>query len=87
MAELGEAYQLLTPLLGAGSPRRVRAGAAAVRAERTVTGDIRGPGGDGGLPAFRLPPVLRRLVTRLIAIIPAVIVTWFYGDLAAPRNC
>jgi manganese transport protein len=32
-----------------------------------------------GFLRFRLPPVLRRLVTRLIAIIPAVIVTWMYG--------
>jgi manganese transport protein len=32
-----------------------------------------------GFLRFRLPPVLRRLITRLIAIIPAIIVTWYYG--------
>jgi manganese transport protein len=33
-----------------------------------------------GFLRLRLSPVLRRLVTRLIAIVPAVIVTWMYGE-------
>ncbi len=33
-----------------------------------------------GFLRFRLPPVARRLVTRLIAIVPAVVVTWVYGE-------
>ncbi len=32
-----------------------------------------------GFLRFRLPPVIRRLITRLIAIVPAVLVTWYYG--------
>ena len=45
----------------------------------TVTATLAGQVVMEGFLRFRLPPVLRRLVTRLIAIIPAVIVTWMYG--------
>ena len=38
-----------------------------------------------GFLRFRLPPVLRRLVTRLVAIIPAFIATWFYGEAGASQ--
>ena len=33
-----------------------------------------------GFLRLRLPPWLRRIVTRLIAIVPVVIVAWFYGE-------
>jgi manganese transport protein len=38
-----------------------------------------------GFLRFRLSPVLRRLVTRLMAIIPAVAVTWVYGESGTAR--
>ncbi|MDB5370202.1 MAG: divalent metal cation transporter [Roseomonas sp.] len=38
-----------------------------------------------GFLRIRLPPALRRLITRLIAIIPAVLVTWYYGESGTAR--
>ena len=80
VAEIGQAYQLLTPLLGA----EIAATAFGVALllcglNATVTATMAGQVVMEGFLRFRLPPVLRRLVTRLIAIIPAVIVTWMYG--------
>ena len=80
MAEIGEAYQLMAPLLGSRWPRscsRWRCCCAGLNA--TVTATLAGQVVMEGFLRFRLPPVLRRLVTRLIAIVPAVIVTWIYG--------
>ena len=46
----------------------------------TVTATLAGQVVMEGFLGLRLPPVVRRLVTRLVAIVPAVIVTWCYGD-------
>ena len=45
----------------------------------TVTATLAGQVVMEGFLGLRLPPVIRRLVTRLVAIVPAVIVTWYYG--------
>jgi manganese transport protein len=46
----------------------------------TVTATLSGQVVMEGFLGLRLPPVLRRLVTRGIAIVPAVFVTWAYGE-------
>jgi manganese transport protein len=80
VAEIGDAYQLLTPLLGAGIAATAFGVALLLCGlNATVTATLAGQVVMEGFLRFRLPPVLRRLVTRLIAIIPAVIVTWMYG--------
>ncbi len=80
VAEIGEAYQLLTPLLGAGIAATAFGVALLLCGlNATVTATLAGQVVMEGFLRFRLSPVLRRLVTRLIAIIPAVIVTWMYG--------
>ena len=80
VAEIGEAYQLLTPLLGAGIAATAFGVALLLCGlNATVTATLAGQVVMEGFLRFRLPPVFRRLVTRLIAIIPAVIVTWYYG--------
>lgn len=80
VAEIGQAYQLLTPLLGAGIAATAFGVALLLCGlNATVTATLAGQVVMEGFLRFRLPPVLRRLVTRLIAIIPAVIVTWMYG--------
>ena len=58
----------------------VRGGAARLGAEFDDDGDARRPDRDGGLPRLRLPPWLRRLITRPVAIVPAVIVAGIYGE-------
>lgn len=80
VAEIQEAYQLLTPLVGTGAAATLFAIALLLCGiNATVTATLSGQIVMEGFLRFRLPPVLRRLITRLVAIIPAVLVTWFYG--------
>lgn len=80
VAEIQEAYQLMSPLLGGTLAATLFAFALLLCGlNSTVTATLAGQVVMEGFLRFRLPPVLRRLVTRLIAIVPAVIVTWMYG--------
>jgi manganese transport protein len=80
VAEIGNAYQLLTPLLGTTLASTLFAVALLASGQNsTITGTLAGQIVMEGFLDIRLPPWLRRLITRLIAIIPAVIVTALYG--------
>jgi manganese transport protein len=80
VAEIQEAYQLMSPLLGSSLAATLFAVALLLCGiNATVTATLSGQVVMEGFLRFRLPPAMRRLVTRLIAIIPAVIVTWMYG--------
>ena len=81
VAEIGDAYQLLSPLLGAGIASTLFAVALLASGQNsTITGTLAGQIVMEGFLDIRLPAWLRRLITRLIAIIPAVIVTALYGE-------
>ncbi|MGG5818904.1 Nramp family divalent metal transporter [Falsiroseomonas sp. HW251] len=81
VAEIQEAYQLMSPLLGGTLAATLFAIALLLCGlNATVTATLSGQVVMEGFLRFRLPPVMRRLVTRLIAIIPAVIVTWIQGE-------
>ncbi|MBA2875776.1 manganese transport protein [Anoxybacillus caldiproteolyticus] len=81
VAEIGDAYHLLAPLLGTtlGS---ILFGVALLASGQnsTLTGTLAGQIVMEGFLNIRLPAWLRRLITRLIAIVPAVIVTALYGE-------
>jgi manganese transport protein len=80
VAEIQDAYQLLTPLLGvAGASTLFALALLASGQNSTLTGTLAGQIVMEGFLNIRLKPWLRRLVTRLIAIVPAVIVTALYG--------
>ncbi|MDB5317438.1 MAG: metal ion transporter, metal ion family protein [Rhodospirillales bacterium] len=80
VAEIGDAYRLMAPLLGSQLAATLFGVALLLCGiAATVTATLAGQVVMEGFLRFRLPPVARRLVTRLIAIIPAVIVTWIYG--------
>jgi manganese transport protein len=80
VAEIGNAYHLMSPLLGTSLAATFFAVALLLcGVNATVTATLSGQVVMEGFLRVRLPPVLRRLITRLIAIIPAVIVTWLYG--------
>ncbi len=80
VAEIQDAYQLMTPLLGGTLAATLFAVALLMSGlNATVTATLAGQVVMEGFLRFRLSPVLRRLVTRLIAIVPAVLVTWHYG--------
>ena len=81
VAEIQDAYQLLTPLLGVGAASTVFALALLASGQSsTITGTLAGQIVMEGFLNIRLRPWLRRLITRAIAIIPAVIVSIMYGE-------
>jgi len=80
VAEIGQAHALLAPLLGASAPILFAVALLACGLNSTVTATIAGQVVMEGFLRIRLPPALRRLITRGIAIVPAVIVTWLYGE-------
>ena len=81
VAEIGEAHQLLAPLLGTTAASVLFAVALLASGQNsTITGTLAGQIVMEGFLNIRLPAWLRRLITRLIAIIPAVIVTAMYGE-------
>ena len=84
VADIGDAYRLLTPLLGTTLASTLFALALLASGQNsTITGTLAGQIVMEGFLNIRLPPWLRRLITRLIAIIPAVIVTALYGEHGA----
>jgi manganese transport protein len=81
VAEIQDAYKLLSPLLGIGAASTLFAVALLASGQNsTLTGTLAGQIVMEGFLRLRLPPVFRRLITRLIAIIPAVIVTALLGE-------
>ena len=81
VAEIGDAYKLLSPLLGTTLASVLFAVALLCSGQNaTLTGTLAGQIVMEGFINLRIRPWLRRLVTRLIAIVPAVIVIAMYGD-------
>lgn len=81
VAEIGQAYELLTPLLGVTGASTVFAIALLASGQNsTLTGTLAGQIVMEGFLDIRLRPWLRRLITRAIAIVPAVIVSILYGE-------
>jgi manganese transport protein len=84
VAELGQAHALLTPLLGStAAPSLFALALLCCGLNSTVTATLAGQAVMEGFLDIRLPPWLRRLVTRLIAIVPAAVVTIAYGESGA----
>lgn len=80
VAEIQEAYRLLSPTLGVGLASILFAVALLASGQNsTLTGTLAGQIVMEGFLNIRLKPWLRRLITRLIAIVPAVVVTALYG--------
>ncbi len=81
VAEIQDAYKLLSPMLGVGLASTLFAVALLASGQNsTLTGTLAGQIVMEGFLNIRLRPWLRRLITRLIAIVPAVIVTALYGE-------
>src|SRR5438034_424988 len=81
VAEIQEAYKLLSPLLGIGVASILFAVALLASGQNsTLTGTLAGQIVMEGFLNLRLKPWLRRLITRLIAIIPAVLVIGMFGE-------
>jgi manganese transport protein len=81
VAEIGDAYQLLSPLLGTTLASVLFAVALLCSGQNaTLTGTLAGQIVMEGFINLRLRPWLRRLITRLIAIVPAIVVIALYGE-------
>jgi len=84
VADISDAYKLLSPLLGAGAASTLFAVALLFAGQNaTLTGTLAGQIVMEGFVNIRLRPWLRRLITRLVAIVPAVIVVMLYGERGA----
>ena len=75
-----EAYGLLSPLMGVPIASILFAVALLASGQNsTLTGTLAGQIVMEGFLNLRLPPFVRRLMTRLMAIVPAIIVVALYG--------
>ena len=81
VADISDAYLLLAPLLGTQLASTLFAVALLFSGQNaTLTGTLAGQIVMEGFLNIRLRPWLRRLITRLIAIIPALITVGLYGE-------
>ncbi|MDB5629627.1 MAG: family Mn2+/Fe2+ transporter [Tardiphaga sp.] len=81
VAELDQAHSLLAPLLGSTlAPTLFGIALLCCGLNSTVTATLAGQIVMEGFINFRMAPWLRRLTTRLIAIVPAALVTLWYGE-------
>ncbi len=81
VADINDAYKLLTPALGAAWASTLFAVALLAAGQNsTLTGTLAGQIVMEGFLNIRLRPWMRRLLTRLVAIVPAVIVAAIYGE-------
>ncbi|MDF5731744.1 MAG: Nramp family divalent metal transporter, partial [Rhizonema sp. PD38] len=81
VAEIQDAYKLLSPLLGFGPASIIFAFALLASGQNsTLTGTLAGQIVMEGFLHIRLRPWLRRLLTRLIAIVPALLTILFFGE-------
>ena len=81
VADIADAHQLLTPVLGAGAASVIFAIALLASGQSsTLTGTLAGQIVMEGFLNLRLKPWLRRLITRLVAVVPALVVAILYGE-------
>src|SRR5207237_3546729 len=74
VAELQDAHRLLTPLLGGAAATAFAVALLASGQSSTITGTLAGQIVMEGFLRIRIAPWMRRLITRLLAIIPAVLI-------------
>src|SRR5207237_9745827 len=78
--EIQKAYELLSPVLGVAGASAVFAIALLASGQNsTLTGTLAGQIVMEGFLNIRIRPWLRRLITRLIAIVPAALTAIFFG--------
>jgi manganese transport protein len=85
VAEIQDAYKLLTPLLGAGASTAFALALLASGQNSTLTGTLAGQIVMEGFLNLRIRPWLRRLITRAIAVVPAAVTAILYGESGTAR--
>ncbi len=86
ITDIQDAHQLLAPMLGSTlAPILFAVALIAAGQSSTITGTLAGQVVMEGYLNIRLQPWIRRLITRLIAIVPAVITILVFGDAATGK--
>jgi len=85
VAEIQDASQLLDNLFGKAAPTFFAIALIAAGQSSTITGTLAGQIVMEGYLNLRIQPWLRRLITRLLAIIPALFTLIYFGDQALGR--
>ncbi len=86
VAQIQDAYHLLTPLLGSTAASLLFGLALLASGQSsTLTATLAGQIVMEGYMQLKLRPWLRRLLTRLVAIVPALFATVYYGDSGVAR--
>jgi manganese transport protein len=81
VAELEDAHKLLAPMLGSEwAPRLFAIALIAAGQSSTITGTLAGQIVMEGYLRLRISPILRRMITRLLAIVPAILVILISGE-------
>jgi manganese transport protein len=81
VAAIQDAYKLLSPLLGVGFASILFAVALLASGQNsTLTGTLAGQVVMEGFLNIRITPWLRRLITRALAIVPAVLIIGIFGE-------
>ena len=84
VGEIQDAYKLLAPLLGTGAASVLFAVALLASGQNsTLTGTLAGQIVMEGFLNIHIRPWLRRIITRALAIIPAILVIAFFGEGSA----
>jgi manganese transport protein len=84
VAEIQDAYKLLAPLLGTGIASLLFAIALLASGQNsTLTGTLAGQIVMEGFLNIHIKPWVRRLITRGLAIVPAIAVIWYFGEGSA----
>ncbi len=80
VAQINKAYELLTPILGGLASTIFAIALLASGLNSAFTGTLAGQVVLEGFTDFRMPQWLRRLVSRLAALIPAIVMIGIYGE-------
>ncbi|MGH7141665.1 MAG: Nramp family divalent metal transporter [Minisyncoccia bacterium] len=86
VTDISQAYHLLAPILGTGLAGTVFAVSLLVSGQNsTLTGTLAGQIIMEGFLRLRIAPWLRRVITRLFAIVPALVVVVFFQQWGLGR--
>lgn len=86
VAEIEDAYKLLSPLLGVAGASAIFAIALLASGQNsTLTGTLAGQVVMEGFLHLHMPQWARRLITRLVAIVPTIVVVLLYGEHGTAR--
>lgn len=83
--DLGNVYHVLTPLLGGAAATAFALALLAAGQSSTITGTLAGQIVMEGFLGWKISPAKRRIVTRMIAVVPALVLVLMFGGEGTTR--